>query len=95
MAQVDKVRQRSCIGCGKQDGKAALLRIVRTAQGDVAFDPGGKRAGRGAYVCSAACLAKAGKTKRLDRALRTGVSKEDFERIAGEMACVIGAIEEK
>ena len=94
MTQVGNIRQRSCIGCGKQDSKAALSRIVRNCDGDVVFDPGGRMAGRGAYVCSVACLSKAGKTRKLDRALRTSVSKEVFERIAGEIACVIDAIDE-
>lgn len=70
------------------EAKDQLHRIVRDPRGSVSFDGTGRKAGRGAYVCSAACLAKAGKTKKLDRALRTRVSSEDFERIAGEIACV-------
>ena len=93
--QERNIRQRSCIGCGVQDDKQRLLRIVRASQGAVSFDPTGKAAGRGAYVCSSACLAKAGKTRKLERALRTGVSKEDFERIAGEIACVTDAIDQR
>ena len=88
MTQVRNIRQGSCIGCGLHETKDHLHRIVRGPQGSVSFDETGRKAGRGAYVCSAACLAKAGKTKKLDRALRTRVSNEDFERIAGEIACV-------
>ena len=91
MTQERSIGWRSCIGCGRRDAKARLLRIVRTAPGLASFDATGRVPGRGAYVCSAGCLAKAAKTKKLDRALRTGVSKQDFDRIAGEIACVADA----
>ena len=41
--------------------------------------------GRGAYVCSVACLDKAMRTKRLDSALRTKLTEEDCERIAQQL----------
>ncbi len=91
MTQERNIRQRTCIGCGKQAQKGSLLRIVRTADGSLFFDASGRMAGRGAYVCSSACLSKAGKTRKLERALRRGVAMEDFERIAGEIACVSDA----
>ena len=95
MTQERNIRQRSCIGCGTQDAKARLHRIVRDAQGGVSFDASGRKAGRGAYVCSLACLLKAGKTRKLDRALRTGVGKDDFERVVGEIACVVDATDQQ
>ena len=78
-------RQRSCIACGGKATKGELLRIVRTGDGAAAFDATGKAAGRGAYVCSEACLDRAVATKRLDRALRVSLTAEDYERIASEM----------
>jgi predicted RNA-binding protein YlxR (DUF448 family) len=49
-----------------------LLRIVRTPSGDIAIDPGGRAAGRGAYVCRAAeCIDNAIKKGALSRALST------------------------
>lgn len=85
-----KKGQRSCIACGKQAGKAALFRIVRDAAGTASFDGTGRAPGRGAYVCSAACLEAACKTGRLDRALRAGLGREDYERIAGDLARSLG-----
>ena len=32
--------------------KSELLRIVRSPEGEVTFDPTGKKAGRGAYICN-------------------------------------------
>ena len=52
MATETRKRQRSCIACGKQAGKAELYRVVRTPAGSVAFDGTGRAPGRGAYVCS-------------------------------------------
>lgn len=69
-------RERSCITCGTKAGKQELLRIVRRAAGGVSFDPTGKAAGRGAYVCSAACLERA-VPARLARALKTNISADE------------------
>lgn len=80
-----KARIRTCIACGKQSGKTDLLRIVRRADGSVSFDAKGRAPGRGAYVCSEACLAKACESHRLDRALKTKVSDSNYERIASDL----------
>lgn len=80
-------RQRTCIVCRTADTKGKLLRIVRTPEGKVAFDPTGKMNGRGAYVCSVACLRKALDTKRLDSALRIKITAEDRERIVEDLRC--------
>lgn len=77
---------RSCITCGEQTAKADLLRVVRTSEGAVFFDPTGRAAGRGAYLCSPRCFAAARKTRKLDRALRTRVSDEDYLIIDAELA---------
>ncbi|HJH42573.1 nucleic acid-binding protein [Gordonibacter sp. An230] len=79
-------RQRSCIACGRQADKVALLRIVRDPSGTVAFDATGRAPGRGAYVCSEECFAAACKRKKLDRALRTTLEGDVYERIAAEVA---------
>lgn len=77
-------RRRTCIACGRQDDKVQLRRIVRLADGSVRFDATGRMPGRGAYVCSAACL-EAARGRRLSRALRTQVSEDDYAQIAGEL----------
>ena len=79
-------RQRSCIACGRQAAKVALLRSVREPSGAVAFDATGRAPGRGAYVCSEECFAAACKRKKLDRALRTTLEGDVYERIAAEVA---------
>ena len=89
MATETRKRQRSCIACGKQAGKAELYRVVRTPAGSVAFDGTGRAPGRGAYVCSEACFAAACKRKKLDRALRTTLEGDVYERIAAEVSSAL------
>ena len=79
-------RQRSCIVCGRQADKVELLRIVRGPSGAVAFDATGRAPGRGAYVCSEECFAAACKKRKLDRALKTTLDSDGYERIAAEVA---------
>ncbi|RNL43903.1 RNase P modulator RnpM [Paraeggerthella hongkongensis] len=78
--------QRSCIACGTPAAKAGLLRIVRDPSGTVSFDGTGRAPGRGAYVCSAECFAAACKKKKLDRALKTTLGSDEYERIAADVA---------
>ena len=85
-SETGKKRQRTCVACGAVAGKAELRRVVRRPDGSVAFDPTGRVAGRGAYVCSAACLEEALKRGRLARALRTRVDQVDYESIACDLA---------
>ncbi len=86
MTTVTNKRQRSCIACGTQTGKADLLRIVRDPSGTVSFDKTGRAPGRGAYVCSKECFAAACKKKKLDRALKTTLGSDEYERIAVDVA---------
>lgn len=70
MLKKRKVPLRMCTGCSASRPKKELIRIVRTPSGDVVYDPTGKAAGRGAYLCpSVECLERAMKTKRLENAL--------------------------
>lgn len=79
-------RQRRCISCNTIAGKQSLLRVVRDKDGQVFFDKTGRIPGRGAYVCSTACLDRACKTGRLSRALKTTVSDQDAQCIVEEVA---------
>ena len=80
-----KIPMRKCMGCQEMKNKRELIRVVRTPEGEVAFDPKGRAAGRGAYVCSVECLEQALKSKRIERALKTQVSDEQKESVARAM----------
>ena len=73
--------ERTCVVCGAKADKSDLLRIVRTADGSIAFDEGGRMPGRGAYVCSLNCFDEA-KPARLERALKTTVNPEDVRAVS-------------
>ena len=79
-----RTKQRTCIECRKTDTKQQFIRIVRTPEGSVEYDPTGKANGRGAYVCGLACLEKALQTRKFDRALRVSVGKKKCEQLAHE-----------
>ncbi len=82
MPRVRKIPQRTCLGCQAVRPKRELRRIVRTPDGEILFDPSGKRAGRGAYVCPAAdCLTKALAGSRLERALETSLTPAVLEEL--------------
>lgn len=80
-----RTKQRTCIECRKTDSKQEFIRIVRTPEGSVEYDPTGRANGRGAYVCSLACLEKAMRGRKFDRALRTSVGDEKYEQLAQDV----------
>lgn len=83
---VRKIPIRRCVGCGEGKPKKELVRIVRTAEGEISFDPTGKKAGRGAYLChDVACLEKARKRKSLERAFEAAVPAEVYDRLTQEI----------
>ena len=87
MAKTDKqprkrsIPQRMSIACREQEGKRALVRVVRTASG-VEVDPTGKLSGRGAYLHPVrGCWESALATRGLQRALRTALTPEEIARL--------------
>jgi uncharacterized protein len=63
--------QRTCVVCRSTTAKRTLHRIVRSPAGTVVYDPTGKAAGRGAYLCGqTACLDQAVRRRSIQRALK-------------------------
>ena len=63
-----------------------LLRIVRSPEGVIAFDPVGKAPGRGAYVChDLQCLKRAVKARAISRAFEIEIPQEIYDRLTAEM----------
>lgn len=83
-----KIPMRKCVVTQERFPKKELIRIVRTPEGDVVIDETGKRNGHGAYIQkSMETLAKARKTRALDRALETTIDEEVYtalEALIGE-----------
>lgn len=81
-----KIPIRTCIGCGMEKPKKELIRIVKTPEGEILLDAGGRKNGRGAYVCAdPECVRKAWKTRGLDRSYKEAVPKEIYDRLEKEM----------
>ena len=79
MPKVKKIPQRQCVGCREMKDKKALLRVVKAPDGSVSLDFGGKKPGRGAYVChDVACRA-------LERAFETAIPPEVYDAMEKEL----------
>ncbi|MDR1928093.1 MAG: YlxR family protein [Oscillospiraceae bacterium] len=73
---------RKCVGCNEMKPKKELIRAVKSPQGEVALDRTGKAPGRGAYLCpDAACLRKAHKAHRLERAFSCRIPDEIYQQL--------------
>jgi predicted RNA-binding protein YlxR (DUF448 family) len=63
-----------------------MIRVVRCTDGEIRLDCSGKLSGRGAYVCpDMACLAKARKSRSLERCLETPIPEDVYSRLEKEM----------
>lgn len=81
-----KIPMRQCLGCREHKPKKELIRVVRSPEGEVSLDFKGKLPGRGAYVCPQAdCLAKARKSRALERAFDTALPPEVYEALEQQM----------
>ncbi len=81
-----KTPERRCLGCMQSFPKSSLVRIVRSPDGEISLDTTGKKSGRGAYIChSTACLKKAVKANRFERALDCAIPEGVFDEIEKEL----------
>jgi len=65
------------VGCGRSAPKTELARLALAdppSRGELVVDRAQRMPGRGAYVCSDACLARARRRGGLQRAFRRPVS---------------------
>ena len=86
MPKVKKILQRQCVGCRDMKDKKALLRLAKSPEGAVSLDFGGKKPGRGAYVChNVECLKKARKSRALERAFETAIPPEVYDAMEAEL----------
>ena len=79
-----KKPQRSCVSCRTVREKKDLLRIVVTPEGEVVYDPTGKLAGRGAYLCpNEECITQElKKAAKLSKGLKKPLTEEEIKALA-------------
>lgn len=81
-----KIPMRQCLGCREMKPKRELIRAVKSPEGEISLDFRGKKPGRGAYVCpDPACLAKARKSKGLERAFSMAIPAEVYQALEAQM----------
>lgn len=86
MDRKKKTPLRMCLGCRVHKDKRELIRVVRTPEGEVELDATGRKAGRGAYICSdVACLKRAVKGKVLEKSLKHSIPQEVMARLVEKM----------
>ena len=74
--------ERLCVGCHQLHPKSELLRIVRSAEGAITYDPTGKSPGRGAYLCpSSECLRQARKHNGLSWSFKGRVAPAVYDAL--------------
>lgn len=86
------VPERTCIACRAKRSKRDLVRVVRTAVGEVHIDETGKRNGRGAYLCrQQACWERALQRGSLNRALGVTLNTDELAALRAYVATLPGA----
>ncbi len=86
MAVTKKIPLRKCTGCNEMKPKKELVRVIKTPEDEILIDLTGKKNGRGAYIChSEECLAKAIKTKAIERSLSCKITDEIYGRLKEEI----------
>ena len=84
--QPKKIPIRRCVGCGEGKPKKELVRVVRSAAGEVNLDLTGRMPGRGAYLCpDTECLRKARKARRLEKEFSQAIPDEVYDRLEKEL----------
>jgi len=70
------------VACRKIKAKRELVRLVRTAEGNIEIDSRGKIAGRGAYLCPDwECWETALKGNQLEHSLRSSLTRDNREQL--------------
>ena len=84
--KVKKIPMRQCLGCNEHKPKLALLRVVRSPEGEISLDFTGKKSGRGAYLCrDVKCLRRVRKSGRLSGTLGVEIPQEVYDDMEKEM----------
>ena len=86
MPKVKKIPQRQCVGCREMKDKKALIRVVKSPEGEISLDDKGRKPGRGAYVCpNVECLRRARKSRALERAFETQIPPEVYDAMERQL----------
>ena len=86
MSNNKKIPMRKCVGCQEMKSKKEMIRVIKTAEGEILLDATGRKNGRGAYLCpSMECFKKAVKGRGLERSFKMAIPREVYETLEKEM----------
>ena len=81
-----KIPVRQCVGCREMKSKKEMIRVIKTPEDEIMIDATGRKNGRGAYICpSRDCLAKAIKSKGLERSFKMSIPTDVYDQLTKEM----------
>ena len=81
MAQ-KRIPLRMCAICRERHPKREMIRLAKSADGEVSVDDTGRKPGRGLYIChEEACMEKALKGARLEQAAGVKIDPEVREAL--------------
>ena len=96
MGNIKHIPQRTCVACRRVRHKRELIRLVRCSDGKIEVDDGGRKAGRGAYLCLAQQCWEIGlKGGRLEHALRTVLGQDNREQLIQYGKSLEGVVSDK
>ena len=82
MSTNKKIPLRKCVATGEMLPKKAMIRVVRSKEGEVSVDSTGKKSGRGAYVSkSEEAVELARKKNILERQLEAKIPSKIYEEL--------------
>lgn len=77
---------RKCVGCQEMKNKKAMIRVIKTPEGEFLLDTTGRKNGRGAYVCpDKECLKLARKNKGLEKSFKQSIPEKVYDTLEKEM----------
>lgn len=82
-----KIPMRMCLGCNEMKPKKELIRVVKSAEGEISLDLTGRKPGRGAYICkSLECFTKARKARRFEKSFSCKIDDEIYDSMEKELS---------
>jgi predicted RNA-binding protein YlxR (DUF448 family) len=79
---VKHIPQRTCLACRQVKSKRELVRLVRTLDQGVEVDTGGRKTGRGAYLCpKQECWEVGLRGNQLERSLGVRLTPDNREQL--------------
>lgn len=77
-----KTPKRMCVSCREMFEKKEILRIVRTPDGEIVYDPTGKKPGKGAYICKKPeCFIRLNKGKVLEKTFKKEIPQAVYDEL--------------